>query len=496
MAETNTLETILNIKLTGFELFTKGMKKLSMGFNELMSNSRKTGQAITEASSGFTAFGDSKNKQSMQSLNQQFGQMNEQLKPLANEVRESLMASVRPSLTAEQAVQGLLNRQKELSQWSKQYGQQLQKNNTALKTFRSNLTNVAKASAKLTMEFLGVMFFGMMLQRVFRGFLQPAMDAFGVMELWGTMLMVLFIPIISELFPYFLQLITYFMNLDEGTKLLIGAFTIFVTILGVAIMVLGQLGLGIGSVFRLVMFISSIFESFGIVISGAFLAILAVVIVVLIGIWMAWRENFGNIRDWFSVFWDGVGNMVGGFMDYFKGIFKIIKGIFTGDFDLAIEGVKQMFKGFITFMGGWVKSLLSLVVIVGLGILKLFVNVINFIAQAWWKLFQKLDEWSGGWVTRFIGYLLTIISFINKIISRVVGIASKVPGLSKLKDIQSISTSMIDTARGNIKEAGSIQNIEISQVFNISDKSEMERMIDDNNRRVVDDLMRLVKTPA
>lgn len=340
---------------------------------------------------------------------------------------------------------------------------------------RMGMSRLAQASQALTMEFLGIMFFGMMLQKVFRGLLGPAMEVFGIMELWSTMLMVLFLPVIQEMFPFFLQMIEFFMNLDSSTKLLIGNFIVFMTMLGVFIMLFGQLGLGIFSIIRFIEVIIPLIQGMGISISAAFLAIVAIIVAVLVGIWLAWRENFGKMKEWFDVIFDGMK--------------KILKGniqIWKGDF----------FGGIITIAKGFVQTFIATLAIVGLGVFRIFVGIIRIIATLWWKLLQKLDQWSGGWATRFIDILLSISIFITKMIGKVTNLLSKIPGFGGLKGVGSISTEGLTAIRGNIRESGSVQNIEISQVFNISDKSEMERMIGDNNAKVVEDLFRLVKTPT
>jgi len=97
------------------------------------------------------------------------------------------------------------------------------------------------------MEALGVMFFGMMMQRMFMGLLQPVMEAFGVFDLFRLMLLTLFLPVMEMIFPILLDIVERFINLSDSTKKMIGIFVILGAIFGVVLMVFGQFALGIGS---------------------------------------------------------------------------------------------------------------------------------------------------------------------------------------------------------------------------------------------------------
>ena len=127
----------------------------------------------------------------------------------------------------------LINRQRKLKQ--------------NLRNTNKELKSGGGATRKLRMEFLGVMFFGMMIQRTFMSMLKPAMEVFGIFELWQSMLQVLFIPIISALFPLFLDMINFFMDMDPAIKMMIGGLAVALVALGTFLMSVGQLALGMGA---------------------------------------------------------------------------------------------------------------------------------------------------------------------------------------------------------------------------------------------------------
>ena len=117
------------------------------------------------------------------------------------------------------------------------------------------------------MEALGVMFFGMMLQRTFMGLLNPVLETFGVFDLFRMMLLVLFIPIMQVIFPLLLKFVTYMMNLSHNTKMIIGVITLLGIAFGAALFIIGTFLLGIGS---LILLFKGLFGWIGLVVGGLF----------------------------------------------------------------------------------------------------------------------------------------------------------------------------------------------------------------------------------
>ncbi len=115
------------------------------------------------------------------------------------------------------------------------------------------------------MEMLGVMFFGMMLQRTFVGLLRPVMDAFGVFDLFRIMLLTLFLPVMDMLFPILLKVMEFFIDLPEPTKKMIGIFVLLGAALGGLLFLVGSFALGIGS---LILVFGSLVTPIGLVLAG------------------------------------------------------------------------------------------------------------------------------------------------------------------------------------------------------------------------------------
>lgn len=119
-------------------------------------------------------------------------------------------------------------------------------NNTGARL--GNKIRFATAGLKgFKMEMLGVMFFGMAMQRMFKSMLRPALELTGVFEIWRTTLQLLFLPMALLIFSFLMPLFTWLINLSDETKLFIGKLVLFGLAIGTVLLIIGTLALGIGS---------------------------------------------------------------------------------------------------------------------------------------------------------------------------------------------------------------------------------------------------------
>ncbi len=98
------------------------------------------------------------------------------------------------------------------------------------------------------MELLGVMFFGMAVQRLFKGLIQPALQMTGAMQLLSNVLGIMFLPIGLMVIDFAVALLEWWQGLSEGTKNLIQKFVLFGLAVGTFLQIFGALGLGLGSI--------------------------------------------------------------------------------------------------------------------------------------------------------------------------------------------------------------------------------------------------------
>jgi phage-related protein len=329
-----------------------------------------------------------------------------------------------------------------------------QKNFTGAGKFGFQLRRLTHGMRGFRMEMLGVMFFGMMLQQMFMGFMQPVMQAFGVFDIFRLMLLVLFLPIMEAIFPYLLDFMMWFTELPDGVKMAIGVLTLIGIVLGFLLFIFGSFALGIGSVILALgpmglglfkagkgatFFKGKLGKVFGPLkrLVKAFLKVgkvgglmLAIIIAIVIGIVLAIQENFGNIRDWLAVLWDGIKQTFEGFWQIISGIAELFMAILKGDWKGAWEAIKKIGEGLWNAIVGGFKIIMGIIVTVALGVFRALVGIYATIYGAFEAFFDWMrDAWAGikTWIVDWAGRMLTgmidkIKSFASKVKDAILGL--------------------------------------------------------------------------
>jgi phage-related protein len=268
---------------------------------------------------------------------------------------------------------------------------------------QNTITKLTPTIKRFKMEWLGVMFAGMALTRIFGGMIRQQMQLWGLSQGFSAMIQVVMIPIMEMLSDVLWPIIDFFMNLPEPIQKAIGIFILLATIFGIILFVGGQIALAVQSIG---MVFSSVFGGLGAVVSGGlaalapFLLIIGVIIILIVGIYLAWKENFMNIRNNIQNFIEGFKRWFQGIVDIVKGILKVIKGIFTGDFNLIKEGIMQIFKGLWEWLTGGFKAAFNMIVIIIKGAIKIILNVIEVVINSIIWLINAI-----GWVAGKVGKL-------------------------------------------------------------------------------------------
>lgn len=290
-----------------------------------------------------------------------------------------------------------------------------------------NLTHGMKG---FRMEALGVMFFGMAMQRMFAGFLKPVSEAFGITELFGDMLTVLFLPIMEEIFPALLKVAMWFMNLPDPVKKAIGVFVLVGMALGTILMILGTLALGLGSLILFWPLISgaAVSAMVGVALALApIIGIIAIIVLIVVGMMIAWKENFLGMKKIVSFFFSGVKDIFMGLVSFISGIFLIIKGIFMGDWTMIWEGVKKIFWGALKAIWGIIKILIGGIGAIFVGLIRIVWSVIKLIIApfVWlWNflvghsLIPDLINAIVDWFKKLPGKIWDVVKGIGKMIAK------------------------------------------------------------------------------
>ena len=329
-----------------------------------------------------------KNQQAMQGLNRQFSAMRKGLEPLKKEVRTAMIEGfVKPSRTAEAAAEGIIGRQKQLVQFSAQMKQKFEAQGRTV-------TDASKGLVRFRAELLSVLFFGMAVTAMFGALLQPAFQLAGIFEVWSTILQILFLPVALALLDPLLKLLDIFINLSPSAQFLIGVFAIIGFILGKLVFLFGFLGLAMFGIIQALPLFQGAWTAIMGLFSGAFLAIFGIFIVALIGFWLAWKENFGNIRDWVKVIFAGVKNIFTGIKEFITGLIDVFVGFFSGDAKKVKEGFNKMWEGIKKIFVGIIQVLVGVIVTLGLALLRAVLggakSLVVLLGEAFGLLWEKL----------------------------------------------------------------------------------------------------------
>lgn len=127
------------------------------------------------------------------------------------------------------------------------YNKQGRKFNSASARMANRFRMMTHGARGFRMEMLGVMFFGMALQRTFTGLLKTSMQWMGVMEVFSQTLGILFLPIAEVLLEWALKFLDWVLQLSDEQKKTIGWFVLVGAAVGTLIFLIGTLALGIGS---------------------------------------------------------------------------------------------------------------------------------------------------------------------------------------------------------------------------------------------------------
>jgi len=346
-----------------------------------------------------------------------------------------------------------------------------------------HLTKGTKGMRWFKMEMLGVMFFGMALQRTFTGLLQPAAEAFGIMDLWSTMLMLVFLPVMQLLFPIFMSMFNFFTNLPEPVKMVIGVFVALGAALGTIMFMWGQLSIGWMSLMKALTGLGPVIQpiiAFFTGLSLTALAVFAVIAAVIFGFILAWKTNWGGIRDWVKVMWEGIKNIFRGALEVIMGILSFFVDLFTLNWDKLGEDLLVVWQGVKDFFSGFGEFIIGIVATVSLAFDRFFVWIWEKLTALWdWLvgIWEKAKDFVG-LGSEESGNLPSKPKSFNDVIWR-----AGQPPIAISPDDNVIAT------KGN----GS-GGISISYTINggLSGKEEVERMIRNANAKLVNDIQRLV----
>lgn len=221
---------------------------------------------------------------------------------------------------------------------SDQFTQSFLASNTALGKFGGKLRLATRGTRDFRMEMLGLLFFGMAIQRMFTSMLRPAFETLAIFELWTELLRIVFLPVAQAILPIFLDMFKFFVDLPPNVKLVIGVLAILGAVFGflmflVATVVLGfgslavSIGVGFGAIVAFALGIILVIVGVGLVVTGfvkvfrgdmkgvAYILIgIGLILLAFIGWWalipiavgiaiLAITKNWTKFKSFFSDLW-------------------------------------------------------------------------------------------------------------------------------------------------------------------------------------------------
>ena len=252
----------------------------------------------------------------------------------------------------------------------------------------------------------------------------------------GETLMTTLAPFFEKAAKVLQNFANWFDNLDSGTKNIIVTIGLLVATIGPVLLILGTLA---GSVSKIILLFTQLGPVFNIVKTGisgvsaamSFLAANPIILIiaaittlvaVLIHLWNTnekfrnsiinawsyiqnlfmqfdqfltgifqtdWTNSFGSFGEVLNMFFANISNFYNSIKQIFQGIIDFIKGVFTGNWQLAWEGIKNIFGGIFNGLLAIAKVPLNGII----GFLNMLINGINVLIKGLNKIKVKIPDW-------------------------------------------------------------------------------------------------------
>jgi hypothetical protein len=137
----------------------------------------------------------------------------------------------------------VMSRRGALYEGSAEMGNKVKEHGDQMQRLKELLPEVSGHTDRFKFEWLGLMFAGMALSRVFGGSIGQMMEMLGITQLVSTVMMMLLLPALIPLIPAFASLTEKVAGMSEEDRKFIGQIMVTVTAIGVLIMALGMLNL-------------------------------------------------------------------------------------------------------------------------------------------------------------------------------------------------------------------------------------------------------------
>lgn len=220
------------------------------------------------------------------------------------------------------------------------------------------------------------------------------------------------LPFVTEITEKIADLLEWFNNLDSDTQNMIATALILIAAISPLAGIIGGITGAIDGVRRALEFL----------IANPIVALVAAIVglVILIGtkgdeiqailqkvddffqgiFAKDWTETFGILGNSVNAFLEVIKDVWDGVKQVLDGIIDVIRGVFTGDWERAWEGVKKIFKGIWDGMVGIVKAPINIII----GLINGVIDGLNWLIDAINKISFTIPDWVPGIGGKHVGF--------------------------------------------------------------------------------------------
>ena len=203
------------------------------------------------------------------------------------------------------------------------------------------------------------------------------------------------LPYLQEFLEWLKQGLERFSALDESTKRMIVTIAAVVAAIGPALMIVGKLVGGIGSVLNMVQALPAIL--------GMLTSPIGLIIAGIVALGAAYATNFGGIRDKIQSFVEWISATIGPWLEENRAVLENWFSVIKEAFGLFWEAVQQIFSGAIDAILGLVKGLIQIATGDIEGGLQ---TILDGVSSFWQNLFAAL----GNILQGIIEILVTLVA--------------------------------------------------------------------------------------
>lgn len=161
--------------------------------------------------------------------------------------------------------------------------------------------------------------------------------------------------------------------------------------------------------------------------SGIFTRLKAVAVAIFNALKVFWDTWGGQISNQFQILWDFLGGLLTAFLTVVQGVIDLIRGVLTGDWETAWQGIKTIFEGLWmgivnNFMAIWATLYNWFGNIIN-AIRDTLVNGFNAVAEFMTSLPEKALQWGRDFMDGLVGGIQEKIGAVTDAVS---GVADKI----------------------------------------------------------------------